>query len=112
LLVNAVLVSFCSLEVCSTGTLIVEALFVPICQGGIDGRPVVTPEKGDETGGIIVLYMGDVVNDVGEGEANVSVVVVPIELGLRLRSSDFNDLSSCCKSESDWLCESLDFSRS
>lgn len=77
-----------------------EVLFVPICQGGIDGRLVVTPGKGDETGGIIVLYMGDVVSDVGE--ANVSVVVVPIvELGLRLRRRDFNDLSSCCNSESD-----------
>lgn len=88
-----------------------EVLFVPICQGGIDGRFVVTPGKGDETDGIIVLYMGDVVSDAGE--ANVSVVVVPIvEFGLRLRRRDFSDLSSCCNSERDWFCESLDFSRS
>ena len=100
-----VLVPLCSLEVCSTGTLIVEVLFIPICQDGIDGRPVATPGKGDETDGIIVLIVG-VVGDDDETKASA------IGDDLRLRRRDFNDLSSCCNSTSDWFCESLDFSRS
>jgi hypothetical protein len=100
LLVTAVLDPFCSLEVCSTGTLIVEVLFIPICQGGIAGRLVVTPGNGDETDGIIVLIIGVDVGD--DDEANASDVGDPIvEPGLRLRRRDFNDLISCCNSESD-----------
>jgi len=77
---------FCSLEVCSTGTLIVEVLFIPICQDGIDGRPVATPGKGDEideTDGIIVLIVGVVGDDKASAIGD-----------LRLRIRDFNDLSS------------------
>ncbi len=77
-------------------------LFIPICQDGIDGRPIVTPGKGDETGDVAVLIIGVVVEDVEDGEDNASATDDPIvELDRRLRRRDFNDLSSCCNSESD-----------